>query len=145
MSYNFIEFAKEVLLDAEKPLTHQQIWEAGCQKGLNEKLNSTGKTPWNTLSARLYLDVRDNSNTEFKKIGSRPVRFFLKSRADEFPDNVIEEIEAIEHSRSSGVQSQWHERSLHPLVSYFVYSNASFNHGKPIVTKTIFHEKSKTS
>ena len=142
MSYTFIDFAREVLLDAKQPLTPQQIWEAGCQKALNKKVNSTGKTPWSTLGARLYGDVR-NDNTKFIKIGSGPARFFLKSRESEIPDNFIENIEAIEHSTSSSVQSQWHERSLHPLVSYFVYSSPTFGHGKAIFTKTIFHEKSK--
>lgn len=143
MNYNFIDFAKEVLLDAEQPLTYQEIWEAGCQKALNEKVNSTGKTPWSTLGARLYVDVRDHDNTEFIKCGSRPARFFLKSRASELTPNVIQKIEATEHSSSPSVQSQWRERDLHALVSYFVYSNSTFNHGKPIFTKTIFHEKSK--
>ena len=143
MNYTFIDFAKEVLRDADQPLTYQQIWETGCQKALDEKVNSTGKTPWSTLGARLHVDVRDNDNTEFIKIRSRPARFFLKSRKSEISDNFIEKIESIEHSTSSSVQSQWHERLLHPLVSYFVYSNPTFSYGKPIVTKTIFHEKSK--
>ena len=141
MNYTFLDFAKEVLRDAEQPLKYQQIWDIGCQKTLNEKLNSKGKTPWNTLSSKLSTDVRENDNTEFIRTG-RPYRFFLKSRESEIPDNVIEKIEAID-SRSSSVQSSWHERLLHPLVSYFVYSNPTFSYGKEIVTKTIFHEKSK--
>ena len=144
MKYTFIDFAKEALLDTKLPLTSQEIWETGCQKPLDEKLTSKkGKTPWNTLGARLYTDVRDNSSTEFIKIMSSPARFFLKSRADELAPDVIEKIEAMQHSTQSSVQSQWHERSLHPLVSYFVYSNVTFNHGKPIFTKTILHETSK--
>ena len=61
-------------------------------------MNSTGKTPWNTLGTRLYVDVRDNDNTEFIKMGSRPARFFLKSRESELPGNVIGKIEAEENS-----------------------------------------------
>ena len=45
MNYTFKDFAREVLIDAELPLTYQEMWETGCQKALDKKLNSTGKTP----------------------------------------------------------------------------------------------------
>lgn len=38
---------------------------------------------------------------------------------------------------------EFHERKLHPLLAYFAYTNTSFNRGKQVYTKTIFHEKSK--
>ena len=32
---------------------------------------------------------------------------------------------------------------MHPLLTYFAYTNNDFNKGKAIYTKTIYHEKSK--
>ena len=37
------------------------------------------------------------------------------------------------------------EKDLHPLVSYFAYTNLNFTSGKGILTKTINHEISKKS
>jgi len=34
---------------------------------------------------------------------------------------------------------------LHPLLTYFAYTNPSFNRGRSIYTKTIYHEKSMKS
>jgi hypothetical protein len=41
-----------------------------------------------------------------------------------------------------GRRSDYQERDLHPLLTYFAYSNPPFNRGRPIFTKTIYHEKS---
>ena len=76
MTYTFLDIALDVLKTAEKPLKYQEIWEMGVEAGLATKINISGKTPWQTLGARLYVDVRDNPNTRFVRIGSRPTRFF---------------------------------------------------------------------
>ncbi|MDZ7662511.1 COG2958 family protein [Thiohalophilus sp.] len=142
MSFTFTDYAVEVLVDADKPLTYQEIWEIGKNKGLDQRLNTTGKTPWQTLGARLFVEVRDNPRTEFIKIGSRPARFFLKARASQLPDDIIEKIEVSERKEREP-KSKYTERDLHPLLSYFAYTNPTFSRGKSILTKTIFHEKSK--
>ena len=40
-------------------------------------------------------------------------------------------------------KTAYHERDLHPLLTYFVYANPTFSRGRSIFTKTIFHEASK--
>lgn len=64
-------------------MTFQEIWEFGKANGFDSKLAITGKTPWQTLGARLFVDIRDNPKTRFIKVGRNPARFFLKSRQHE--------------------------------------------------------------
>ena len=46
-----------------RQLTITQIWNIGEQNGLTDKVGSSGKTPVNTLQARLYIDIRDNNKS----------------------------------------------------------------------------------
>lgn len=67
MSFGFIDFAKEVLKASESPLSVEEMWETGCNQGLDEKLGSSGKTPIRTLSARIYVDIKNNTDSVFSK------------------------------------------------------------------------------
>jgi len=74
-------------------------------------------------------------------VGTRPARFFLASRIKELPANVekvIEKADAVSVKNSL----QYRERALHPLRPCLAHFNLAFNRGKPIYTRTIFHEKS---
>jgi len=142
MAYTFHDLAFDVLRQAEKPLTYQEIWEKAVEIGLTKKIKSSGKTPWQTLGARLFVDVRDNPNSKFIKVGKRPTRFFLKVKESGLSDDIIKKIEIAEIKQEIE-KSKWNERDLHPLLTYFVYANPSFGRGRGILTKTIFHEISK--
>lgn len=144
MANQFKNLAKEILLTEKLPLTYKEIWEVAVNKGLDKKLKIEGKTPWQSLGAQIFVDVRDNPSSDFVKVGSRPARFFLKTRISEIKGfdpaiNINKTFEEINESKG------FTERELHPLISYFVYSNPTFNRGKRILTKTIFHEKGKKS
>ena len=91
-SLTFIQFAEEVLKKAEQPLTYMEIWEAGKESGLADKVGSKGKTPWLSLASQLYVDVR-KPDSAFIKIGSYPAHFFLKARQSELPPGVVSAIE----------------------------------------------------
>ena len=142
MSYSFIDLAYDVLKQSPKPLTYQEVWQAGSERGLATKVETVGKTPWQTLGARLYVEVRDNDKSKFIGVGKRPTRFFLKERQSEISPNAVARIEKEEVTKPEGKVS-YEERDLHPLLTYFAYSNPSFNHGRSIFTKTVYHEKSK--
>ena len=144
MGYSFLELAHDVLKDSAKPLTYQEIWQTGSEKGLARKVESSGKTPWQTLGARLYVETRDNEQSEFIKVGRRPARFFLKERQDQLPEDAIVRIEREEAGRRE-TKTDFRERDLHPLLTYFAYANPSFNRGRSIFTRTILHEKSTKS
>jgi uncharacterized protein len=142
MAYSLFDFAEEILSKSEKPLTYQEIWQKGVEMNLVPKLSLTGITPWASLGARLFVDVRDNPNSRFIKVGKNPARFFLISRRSEIPQDIIQKIETAERKIKTE-EASFNERDLHPLLNYFVYANPSFGRGKNIFTKTIYHEVSK--
>ena len=76
--YTFLNLIKDVMEIEKKPLTVSQIWKCGEKHGLIDKVGSKGKTPINTLQARLYLDIRDNENSIFVQTSKRPSMFYLK-------------------------------------------------------------------
>jgi hypothetical protein len=139
--YSFLDLAAEVLDRATSPLTYQEIWQSAKEQGLIDKISSKGKTPWQTLGAQLYVEVRDNDKSRFVKLGKRPARFFLRSRVGIIPKDAIHKLD-IEQEACKERPAGFHERDLHPVLTYFAYSNPAFNRGRPIFTKTIYHEKS---
>lgn len=141
MTYSFLDLAYDVLKSAIQPMIYQEVWEAAVQSGLTSELGTTGKTPWASLGARLYVEVRDNPHSKFVKVGSRPTRFFLKERVNELGPDTITKLETAE-VKIKPTKSPYHERDLHPLLCYYANSNPSFNRGRSIYTKTILHENS---
>ena len=131
---NFYELAEKVIQQINQPLSPNEIWEKAVELGFDKQLKTKGKTPWATLGARLYLDVRDNPNTNFETVGKNPKRFGLKNiTSNQFPvlpPIVVEPIVKIE---------KFIERDLHPLLVKFA---DSFFHFRGAKLKTIFHENS---
>lgn len=142
--YSFLDLAYDVLKETASPLTYQEVWQAGKERGLAAKIRTSGKTPWQSLGAQLYVEVRDNEESRFIKVGRRPARFFLKERAAELPADAVAKIEK-EETKKKEKRTEYHERDLHPLLTYFAYANPTFNRGRSIFTKTIYHEKSQRS
>jgi len=142
--YTVLDFAEEVLKSTDNPLVYQEIWDRGKGTEIEKKLGLKGKTPWQTLGARLFVDVRDNPNSKFIKVGKNPARFFLKDRQSELTEEQFRLIiEKEQQTSTKSKKSSFPERKLHALLSYFTYANIAFNRGKQIYTKTIHHEKSK--
>jgi uncharacterized protein len=125
----FFELAIKVLKEANKPMTIDEIWRYAQERGYDLLVGSKGKTPWQTIGARIYVDMRDNPNSPFVKIDSKPKKFFLKELQN--VDTIKEEKEIIQPKETS-----YSERDLHPFLTYFV--NTYLN----VYTKTIYHEKS---
>jgi hypothetical protein len=82
---SFGELAEIVLEEQNIPLSPVEIWEIAVSKGYDKLVASKGKTPWQTIGARLYVDIRDNPNTHFIKVDSTPKRFFLRKLSGEKP------------------------------------------------------------
>ena len=74
---SFIDLAKTVLAKASSPMTAGEIWSSGVNLGLDQQLETTGKTPEATLGARLYMAVKNSSNTGIIGHGNHPKRFSL--------------------------------------------------------------------
>jgi uncharacterized protein len=142
----YLELAKEVLSQTQQALTPNEIWTRAVELGLDKSMEINGKTPWNTISARLYVDISENIETAFVIAHRRPTRFGLKnilskkSQKEQTTqgktDNGIINIEKQEDKEKSKSES-FHERDLHPLLVKF----ADF-HFRGAKLKTIYHEYS---
>ena len=136
MGYNFLNLAKDIFAVVKKPLSINDIWKIAVDLGIAEKVETSGKTPWQSLGARIYMDIKQNPDTDFLQVSKRPAKFYLKKIYNNYQDE-DEELENVVEE-DSGKQT-FNERDLHPLLSTFLYSNPHFN----CYTKTIFHESSK--
>lgn len=137
MSYSFIKLAEEVLCEAKKreglqALSHTEIWEKAGEYGLQKKCETSGKTPWRSICAQIYVDMKDNPKSIFTKVGTRPVRFGLKKFVTS--DVIVPVVE----EKNKSMKEFFAERDLHPLLTKFVYSNSHFH----CYAKTIYHESS---
>ena len=108
-------------------------------RGISNRLNTKGKTPWATLGARLYISIRDNPDSHFDSVGKRPKRFYLKNKKynidfEEYESGKPEEETADKKSKKQ-VKS-YTEKDLHPFLAYFAFYH------KSCYTKTIEHSKS---
>ncbi len=81
MAITFLQMAKKVLEEEKQPLSATEIWQIAVNKNYDKLVDSKGKTPWATLGALIYVDVRDNPTTDFAPLGARPKRFILKSQS----------------------------------------------------------------
>lgn len=130
MSNKFLNLAEEVLKREKVPLTATEIWKKAEKYELIEKLNSNGKTPERSLSANLYVEVKNNSEkSNFFRYSKSPTKFGLKT---------IKYKEEYEEKSDINVNN-FNERKLHPLLTKFVFTNEHFS----AYTKTIYHESSK--
>ena len=130
----FLELAKKVLEEAAKPMTSDEIWQAAAAKQYDKLLNSTGKTPWATMGAQLFVAVRDKKDTPFVKLGARPSLFFLKNMMKGNEDEYLSKFPApaLQPVKRFG----WLEKDLHPFLAHYAHLFLKAH------TKTIQHAKS---
>lgn len=151
--YTFISLAEAVLVKTGHPMTPQEIWEKAQADGLADKVGTKGQTPWESISAQLYVSVRDDPSTVFVKAGKTPSKFYVKGlsaskarvkaleavRAEEAP--VAGDVEDEDLSADGSVprvgKYPYKERELHPHVARFAHFGF-----KGVYCKTIFHETS---
>jgi hypothetical protein len=77
-SLTFLKLAKLVLEVNRCPLSPQEIWDYAIETGLTNRIKTNGKTPWDSVSARIYVDIKDNPDSPFSQYSNKPVKFFLK-------------------------------------------------------------------
>lgn len=151
-TYTFLDLAVETLLASEIPLTVQKIWESSVDKGFTSRLRKTGQTPWATLGARLYVDIRDNPSSRFIKSAERPAKFSLKdpkaaqAALDKLKKALATEPEVIDVDSDGLPDAEgpaktkkypYLERELHPWLVHFAKYGL-----QGVYMKTIFHENS---
>lgn len=130
----FLELAEQVLREQKKPLTANEIWQIGTEKGYDKQLNSEGKTPWATLGAQIYVNAKDNPKSPFAQTDSRPKKFYLKSQASQI-DLTIETTAVIE-DKPKKKKFDFKEEELHKFLTYYAYYHLN------CYTKTINHSQS---
>jgi len=130
----YLTLAKNIITELEKPLSAVEIWEYAKEKGYNQNFSSIGKTPWNTISAQIYISIRDDPKSIFYQFSSRPAKFFLKSLKNKAPE--VEE--EVEDEKIFSETKNYYERDLHPVLIKFCNSNQHFK----AHLKTIYHENS---
>ena len=136
MSYNFKNFAFDVLAISDKPLSAMEIWNVGVTKGFDKKLETKGKTPWATIGAQIYTDIKTNETlSKFKQVSRRPALFTLSDK--HFSPTVVSQRQA--ENENLEIKNSYHERDLHAPLVKFLKTNNYFK----CYTKTVFHEKSK--
>jgi uncharacterized protein len=129
---SFIDLARAVLEKQSKPLTVEEIWDLAQGAGLLSQLGTTGKTPKATLGARLYTDVKSPDGI-FAKFGSRPARFYLRTK--EIPEEILQK-QVLEAPPTPTKNFGFAEKDLHPLLVRFAHTQFEAH------CKTICHEKS---
>lgn len=122
------------MIEEQRPLSPMEIWELAKIKGYDQQVGTQGKTPWQTIGALIYINIRDNPKSVFVKIKSKPTKFYLKKLV---PQGELTKIENQEKNVSQPVQLKFTERDLHPFLAYYAYTYML------VFTKTIYHEKSK--
>lgn len=135
MAKSIIEVAKELLERKKEALNPNKMYHITSEMGLTKELNLNGKTPWASFAAGIYVDIKENPNSIFEVVATKPILIKLKNQAINLQAQIEKNSEIIEPKTS------YSERDLHPLLSRFV----SFNENFKAYTKTIYHESSKKS
>ncbi len=130
MAKTIIEVAKEILERKKEALNPIKMYHIANEMGLTKELNLNGKTPWASFAARIYMDIKENPNSIFEVVATKPMLIKLKNQDVNLKIQTQNEIKEPKNSYS--------ERDLHPLLTRFVFANDSFK----AYTKTIYHESS---
>ena len=133
----FKELTEKVIREEKRPLTAKEVWDIAKSKGYSES-KIRGKTPWNTIGAHIYVDIRDNEKSPFVKYGTMPRRFFLKDLIGS--EEVKKELDAAienEAKKAEANIAKYKEIDLHPFLTYYADTFMG------IYTKTVNHQKSK--
>lgn len=130
----FIELAEKILRDNNREMTVDEMWTYAKEKGLQDKLGSSGLTPWATLSALLGDQIRHKKDTIFGRTDTRPARYFLLSQKPKLA--AADETTEPKTSKVNESKFSFLEKDLHPFLAY--YANLFLK----TYTKTINHNKS---
>ncbi len=84
----YIEIAQKVLQKKKEPLSYIDLWKYAESEGIVDSKEIQGKTPWNTISATLSTDIKNNPNSIFTKIQDNPALYGLKEWLDDTKENL---------------------------------------------------------
>lgn len=131
---SFLDLAEAVLLSEKRPMTTDEIWALAVERGLVERLRTSGKTPKHTLGAQLYMQATASDGLVVK-VGARPAQFVLRGMMSSVPATGMSE-PCMGSVPPAASPTKYSERQLHPLLVWFAYFQFNAH------CKTIMHEKS---
>lgn len=115
MTITYLQLAEIVLTEVKKPLTYTEIWNIAKETHGEALVDIKGKTPWQSLGSRLYVDVRDNPNSLFVSTGKDPVRFMLKNQLGKVPTEPPD----TQEPQAAKNLPLYLEKDLHALMVYY--------------------------
>lgn len=133
MAITFLKLAQKVIEKENRPLSPEEIWNIAVAKGYDKEVGSQGKTPAQSIGARLYVDVRDNPHSIFIKTDTRPKRFILKSLIETAGSKILNVTQPPIIPKKVVA---FYEKDLHPFLVYYGF------HYMKAHLKTIHHNKS---
>ncbi|GAA7294936.1 COG2958 family protein [Helicobacter pylori] len=150
----YIELAKKVLEQAERPLSPKEIWERACEMGLDKELKKGKRKAHSSEEdekqsiASLGSALGEHKIPKDKKQfyvanNKKPFLYWLKSRERELPPQEISNAKEEDGEQSECLDAEkkqktsFDERDLHPLLVKFLHEDPNFN----LLCKTIYHER----
>jgi len=76
--YQFLDLIEEVLKVENREMTLPEIWDYAVKNGLDQKLESTGKTPINTMNSCIRRNISNGRNVRFVQTSAHPAKYNLK-------------------------------------------------------------------
>ena len=141
----FLELAEAVLKNAKTPLSCSGIWQQAIEMGLDKTIGSEGKTPQNTISAQISLNIKKGNSRFYvaNKIAGTGY-FWLQSRKNEIQGKetqIEQQNQATQEKELKSKEKGFLEIDLHPLLVKFLFESERFN----LFCKTINANKSKST
>lgn len=131
----FLKLIEKVLRETETPMTAEEIWRYAQSKGYDKQVGTKGKTPWRTIGAQIYVNMREYKESPFVKIDSKPRKFFIKGLVGE--KELMRIAQEEEKSVETPSETEYSEKDLHPLLVYYARTFMG------LYVKTIRHQTSK--
>ena len=96
MKYTFEKLIKDTLEKSDTPLSASEIWHKAKSSGLADLVCSSGKTPWKTIEAKIYVDLKKerelDKESELIQVSSRPAKFSLRRGVEETGRKAVEHL-----------------------------------------------------
>ena len=118
----FLECAEEVLSKCDIPLSPKEIWEKGCELGLDTEVASKAKKPSEHLEIALSKAAKKNSIV-FRTGIQKPYKYFLSARKHELGEEWYYSNDTKSNPVENTGSSSYSECAMHSFLSYFVFNN----------------------
>ena len=123
MVYTGKQLSKKVLEVNGHPMTSEEIWKYKLEHSLDTSVS--GETPWRTLQAQMYMDIKEKGDkSDFYQYSRKPVSFYLSSKKDYVtsPAANAETTSKVDNKRSN----EQNEKRMHPFLVSFLCNDPHF-------------------